>query len=230
MADPEHADGRQCPYCGRKPIETVATLPMVRARGNGPGARFKTVTLAGCRSCVRKKLVMESVRSSVDGWGSFGAALANPVLVTYGLARASIVRRDPVRVQKLLEAAGIAEPPVRPVRIAYGLAAALICADGTVDAREIEIARTIGKQVFSQFDDAEFDTVIATSKNLPGPADLARMLRSLVDPRTKEAVYRFLVAIAAADSEVVAEERIVLKSVAENLGLMDAGAGLDRSA
>lgn len=227
---PEQGDSRRCPYCSARLIETIATLPVVRGNAKGLGARFRTMTLAGCRVCVRKKLVMESVRSGLEGWGSLGSALANPVLITYGLARACIVRRDPERVQRLLEAAGIAEPPVRPVRIAYGLAAALICADGTVDAREIDIARAIGKQVFAEFDDSEFDAVIATSRNLPGPADLARVLGSLVEPGTKEAVYRFLVAIAAADSAVVAEEQAMLKAVAENLGLVEAGAGLDRSA
>lgn len=223
-------DGIQpCPYCQTRAIETIATLPAVRGAGGALGAHFSTMTLTGCRHCVRKHLLVETLRSSLDGWGSVPAALANPVLLAYGLARAGIVRSEPERVQRMLEAAGLAEPPIRPVRIAYGLAASLICADGQVDQSEIDVASSIGKQVFSEFNDDDFLAAIAASADLPGPADLARVLNGLVDATTKDAVYKFLLAIAAADNRVVAEEQALLRSVAQNLGLERTGSGIDRS-
>lgn len=218
-----------CPYCKAREIEAIATLPTVRGNGLASGARFTTRSLAGCKTCVRKQLLLETLKSSVEGWGSLASALANPVLIVYGLARAAIVRGDPDRVQRMLEAAGIAQPPVKPVRIAYALAAALIRADGRVDYGEIDTASSIGKQVFADFDDTEFLETVAANKDLPGPADLARVLNGIVDHNTKNAVYRFLVAIAAADSQVVAEERTMLRSIAQNLGLEKAGSGIDQS-
>lgn len=223
------SDNKRCPYCGSRPIQTIATLPFVRGQGKDGGTQFKTMTIAGCKACVRKQLVFESLRSGVDGWGSIGAALANPVLVAYGLARAGIVRDEPERVTRLMEAAGISEPPVLPVRIAYGLAAALICADGSIDNQEIDTAVSIGQQVFSEFDRDEFLGVVAAHRDLPGPADLAQVLRGIVDARTKEAVYRFLVAVASADNQVVPEERSMLRAVADNFGIGEAGAGVDQS-
>lgn len=218
-----------CPFCGAGVIEAIATLPSVRGDGHGFGASFTTRTLAGCKPCVRKQLISGSLRSCVEGWGSVGAALANPVLIVYGLARACAVRQDPERVQRMLEAAGIAQPPVEPVRIAYALAAAMIRADGQIDYGEIDTASSIGKQVFSDFNDKDFLETVAANSDLPRPADLAHVLNGIVDYKTKNAVYRFLVAIAAADRQVVAEEHAMLQTVAHNLGLEKTGSGIDQS-
>lgn len=226
---PEGSGTQPCPYCKARNIETIATLPSVRPNDNRVSARFSTRSIAGCKTCVRKQLLFETLRSSLDGWGSVGSAVANPVLLLYGLARAGIVRDEPERVTRMLEAAGITEPPVKPVRIAYALAAALIRADGRVDYGEIDIASSIGKQVFAEFNDADFLATVAANNDLPNPGDLAHVLNGIVDHKTKTAVYKYLVAIAAADNQVVAEERTMLRSVAENLGLEGAGSGIDRS-
>lgn len=225
----EQTAKQPCPYCGAGEITAIATLPSARGGDNTFGATFTTRTLAGCMPCVRKELLASSLRSCVEGWGSVGAALANPVMIIYGLARACAVRHEPERVQRMLEAAGIAQPPIEPVRIAYALAAAMIRADGQVDYGEIDTASSIGKQVFSDFDDKDFLETVAADSDLPGPDDLARVLNGIVDYRTKNAVYRFLVAIAAADQKVVAEERSMLRSIAQNLGLEQTGAGVDHS-
>lgn len=226
---PEASGKQPCPYCKARMIEAIATLPSVRPADDRISARFATRSIAGCKLCVRKQLLIETLRSGVEGWGSLGSAAANPVLILYGLARAGFVRNEPERVTRMLEAAGVAEAPVKPVRIAYALAAALIRADGRVDYGEIDIASSIGKQVFADFNDADFLATVAANNDLPSPDDLAHVLNGIVDHKTKNAVYRFLVAIAAADNKVVAEERTMLRSVAENLGLEQAGSGVDRS-
>ena len=67
-------------------------------------------------------------------------------------------------------------------------------------------------------------------RDIPTPTDLAVLLNDVVHARTKRDVYKYLVAIAAADNEVAPEEHAMLKMVAENLGLAEPGQGIDRSA
>jgi hypothetical protein len=136
---PQGPDAHLCTYCRARATETIATLPSVR--GGGFGAKFKARTIAGCKYCLRTQLLIETLRSCRNGWSSPVAALANPVLITYGVARAGIVRQDLPRVQRMVEVAGISEPPIEPVRIAYGIASALI----RVDGQEIRVASLIGK-------------------------------------------------------------------------------------
>lgn len=225
---PQGPNDHLCPYCRARAMEAIATLPSVR--GDGLGAKFNARTIAGCKSCVRKQLLVETLRSCLDGWSSPVAALANPVLITYGVARAGIVSQDLPRVQRMLEVAGIAEPPIEPVRIAYGLAAALIRADGHIDGQEIRVASSIGKQVFAEFNERDFVAVVEAGSDLPGPEDLASVFNALAGSHTKNAVYRYLVAVAAADNEVAPEERAVLRTVADNLGISGPGHGVDQSA
>ena len=222
-------DGHLCPFCKTKSLETAATLPKVR--GDGLGAQFDLKTIAGCRACVRKQLVYQSLTASLDGWTSPAAIVANPIMITYGFVRATTVRKDVARVRRLLRAAGVDDPEDlrRPVRIAYGLAAALITSDGKVYPEEVQVASSIGKDLFSDFDEEEFLAVAEARRDLPTPADLAIMLNDIVDEKTKRAVYKYLVAIAAADDEVAPEEHAMLRMIAENLGLTEPGRGFDRS-
>ncbi len=226
---PQDIADHTCPYCQTRPIETIATLPYVR--GNGLGADFNAKTISGCKTCVRKNLLLETLRSSVDGWASPAALLANPVMLAYGVARAGAVREAPERVDRMLDAAGIRNPRTEkdPVRIAYGLAAALIAADGKIEREEISTATKIGKQLFVDFDEQDFLSVVSAGRDLPTPEDLAIVLNSVVNEDTKQAVFKYLVAIAAADNEVVPEEQKLLKRIAGNLGISGPGHGVDHS-
>ncbi len=222
-------DSHLCPYCKMHPLETAATLPSVR--GDGLGAAFSVKTITGCRACVRKQLLFQTLKASAEGWTSPPAFIANPVLIAYGLARATAVKKDEGRVRRILKAAGIEDPneEKKPVRIAYGLAAALITSDGKVYREEIETASNIGKELFPDFNEDDFLEVAAANRDLPTPEDLAVLLNNVVDEKTKHAVYKYLIAIAAADDEVAPEEHAMLKMVAENLGLTEPGQGFDRS-
>lgn len=222
--------GHLCPFCKEQPLEAAATLPSVR--GDGLGAQFDLKTIAGCRKCVRKQIVFQILVASLEGWTSPAAIVANPVMITYAFVRAGVVRKDEARIRRLLRAAGIDDPKDlrRPVRIAYGLAAALITSDGKVHREEVETAASIGKDLFPDFDDEEFLAVAEAKRDIPTPTDLAVLLNDVVDARTKRDVYKYLVAIAAADNEVAPEEHAMLKMVAENLGLAEPGQGIDRSA
>jgi uncharacterized tellurite resistance protein B-like protein len=226
---PEDRADHTCPYCQQRPIETIATLPYVR--GNGLGADFNAKTITGCKPCVRKQLLLETLRSSVEGWASPTALLANPVMLAYGVVRAGAVREDPKRVDRMFAAAGIRNPRAEkdPVRIAYGLAAALIAADGKIEREEISTATKIGKQLFLDFNEQDFLLVVSAGRDLPTPDDLAIVLKTVVNEETKQAVFKYLVAIAAADDEVAPEEQKLLKRIAGNLGLRGPGYGVDQS-
>lgn len=119
---------------------------------------------------------------------------------------------------------------MEPVRIAYALAAALIAADGKIMQEEIAVASAIGKRLFADFDEQEFITVVAAGRGQHEPAELAAVLRGVVNEATKRAVYKYLVAIAAADNEIAAEEHGLLRTIAQNLGINEPGRGVDRSA
>ena len=51
----------------------------------------------------------------------------------------------------------------------------------------------------------------------------------VVSSQTRQAVYKYLMAIAAADNEVATEEQKLLKMIAQNLGISGPGHGLDHS-
>jgi len=51
----------------------------------------------------------------------------------------------------------------------------------------------------------------------------------VVSSQTRQAVYKYLVAIAAADNEVATEEQKLIKMIAQNLGISGPGHGLDHS-
>ena len=116
------------------------------------------------------------------------------------------------------------------MRIAYGLAAALIAADGKILREEITMAVAIGKQLFAGFNEQDFLNVVSAGHDLPTPEELAIVLKRVVNEETKAAVYKYLVAIAAADNEVAPEEQAALMSIARNLGISGPGRGVDRSA
>jgi uncharacterized tellurite resistance protein B-like protein len=84
--------------------------------------------------------------------------------------------------------------------------------------------------VFAKFNERDFVAFVEAGSDLPGPEVLASVFNALAGPHTKNAVYRYLVAVAAADHEAAREERAVLGTVADNLGISGASRGVDQSA
>ena len=216
---------RTCPYCQERPIETVATIPYVR--GLVVAYTLGAKKLIGCRRCVRRRIYREVGTSSVLGWFSLTAALINPMLITYGAVRGLFVRPDAEGVRRALEQAGLPEDGMAadPLRVAYGLAAAMIAADGKVEDEEISVAIEIGRQLFEDFEADAFFRVMAGHKSLPAAPELAFLLAEILEEREKLLVYDYLGEIAASDGEVSREEEVMLAEVRRNLGLADLAAG-----
>lgn len=210
---------RTCPYCHESEIETVATIPYVR--GMVVAYTLGVKKFLGCRRCVRRSIYKEVGVSSLVGWFSVTAAVLNPLMITYGAVRGLFVRSDAAGVARALEQAGIPDEGTEadPLRVAYGLAAAMIAADGKVEDEEVAVAIEVGQQLFSDFTADEFFKVLAGHKQLPGVSELAHLLGAILENREKGLVYGYLAEIAASDGHVADEETKMLEAVRENLGL-----------
>lgn len=211
-----------CSYCQERDIETVATVPFVRGRivRHTLGVR----KLLGCQRCVRRAIYREVGKSSVVGWFSIGAAMLNPLMITYGAVRGLLVRPDPAAVRRALRQAGVPDEGNKadPLRIAYGLAAAMIAADGKVEDEEVAVALEVGRQLFEKFDSNEFFKVLAGHKLLPGVSELAHLLgQVMLGEKERAQVFGYLAEIAHSDGHVAIEEIRVLEHVRQNFGLPD---------
>jgi uncharacterized tellurite resistance protein B-like protein len=210
-----------CSYCNERAIETVARVPFVRGRLFGRTLGVKK--FMGCSRCVRRSIYKEVGVSSVLGWWSVRAALLNPVMLTYGAVRGLFVRPNAVAVKRALQQAGVPDEglDVDPLRVAYGLAAAMIAADGKVEQEEVSVAIEVGRQLFADFATEDFFKVMASHKQLPGVPELATLLGRILDEKEKSLVFGYLAEIAASDGHVAEEEKLMLESVRTSLGLAE---------
>lgn len=206
-----------CPYCDERPLETVARVPYVRGYVVAYTVGYKK--MIGCKKCVRKAIYKEAGKSGLLGWFSVTALFLNPVCISYGLVRGVFVGTNPKAVQKQLAAAGLPASPqsVQPLQIAYGLAAAVIAADGKVEAEEVQVAIHHGSHLFHGFDPQWLHQAIGNHKDLPAPEDLAALLANILDDQAKSGVFHYLQSIAAADGNIAAEEQAVLDAVSRRL-------------
>lgn len=209
----------RCPTCQERELDTLATLPYVR--GFLIAYQIGTKKFIGCRPCVRKSIFKEVGLSAVVGWFSITALIINPFLLVYGVFRGAVLSPDPAAVRKALAEAGL--PPddagVDIVHIAYGLAAAMIAADGKIERDEVSAAIRIGATLFEGFEADALLRLLQRPKDLPDPVGLAGVLAQVLDEPQKLAVYRYLEAIAGADGEVSADEAALLQCVHSRLAL-----------
>lgn len=208
-----------CPTCEQARLDTIATMPYVR--GFVVAYQIGTKKFIGCRSCVRKSIFKEVGLSAVIGWFSITALIINPFMLAYGVIRGVTVRPDEAAVRKALADAGIPldEGGVDVLQIAYGLAAAMIAADGKIEASEVQAAIRIGSSLFEGFDPNALMRLLARPKSLPDPVDLAALLARVLDDGDKLMVYRYLEEIAGADGQVSADEAAMLQRVQQRLAV-----------
>lgn len=104
-------------------------------------------------------------------------------------------------------------------KIAAALAASLIAADGVIEEEEKRVAVHVGQSLFPGFSTLCFETLLDGLDELPSAYEIATTLRELLNDEDKELIVNYLVAIAAADNEIVEVERKELETVAEALGV-----------
>jgi uncharacterized tellurite resistance protein B-like protein len=211
-----------CPYCQKNHLQSVVTLPYVR--GFLLAVQHGRKKLIGCRSCVRTQVYKETGISAAVGWFSPTALILNPIFIAYGLVRGAFVMTNLVAVRQVLKESGIPEPeePVDLLSVAYGLAAVLIAADNKILPEEIAIASELGKRIFENFSDADFQATLDNHKALPQPEEYAAMLNRVLKDEDKLTVFRYLLAIANADNEISEEERKLLDRIGLKLNVLSA--------
>jgi tellurite resistance protein len=135
--------------------------------------------------------------------------------------RGLFVRPDAAGVKRALRQAGLPDEGVGadPLRVAYGLAAAMIAADGKVEDEEVAVAIEVGRQLFSEFEADDFFKVMAGHKDLPGVSELAHLLGQILEETEKAMVFGYRAEIAISDGHVAVEETRMLEHVRLNLGL-----------
>lgn len=93
------------------------------------------------------------------------------------------------------------------LRIVYGLAAAMIVADGRIEQAEIEQAETLGKRLIPNFNHDDFMKIIRGHKSLPRFNDMVDTVAPLLPMEAKIEIFDFLQAIATADGQISPDER-----------------------
>ncbi len=207
----------RCPYCQTRSLETTSRAPYVR--GFVLAYQLGYRNLVGCVPCVRRRILREAGVSALLGWFSITALIINPFLILYNLIQAPFVKARPARVSKLLRNMGLPQSPeqVDITDAGYALAASMITADGKIDPREVEVARSQGKLIFGRFDDPEFRRLLEEYKELPPATDIAAMLGTHLTTQNKGQIFRYLQEIAMSDGEFAEAEKELLQEVASRL-------------
>lgn len=105
------------------------------------------------------------------------------------------------------------------LRATYGLAAAMVAADGRIDPNEITVAEAIGSRTFADFDPVDFRDCCNNPEDLPDAEKIADYLNDILTDDQKQSVLRYLNEIAAADGEVADEEFDLLCRVADAMAM-----------
>jgi uncharacterized tellurite resistance protein B-like protein len=104
-------------------------------------------------------------------------------------------------------------------KVAAALAASLIASDGVIEDEEKEVAVEMGRRMIPGFSNLTFETLLEGLDELPSAYELAMQLRTVLDEEDKDQVINYLVAIAAADRQIVEVENQELQAVADALGV-----------
>ena len=104
-------------------------------------------------------------------------------------------------------------------KVAAALAASLIASDGVIEDEEKEVAVEMGRRMIPGFSNLTFETLLEGLDDLPSAYELAEQLSGVLDEEDKDQVINYLVAIAAADRQIVEVENQELQAVADALGV-----------
>lgn len=100
------------------------------------------------------------------------------------------------------------------LNIVYGLAAAMVAADGRIEQAEIDIAEKLGHRLIPNFDDEAFVKVVKGHQQLPRFNDMVDAVAPLLPMEVKIEIYEYLNAIATADGQLAPDEKHYIHHVA----------------
>lgn len=108
------------------------------------------------------------------------------------------------------------------LNIVYGLAAAMVVADGRIEQSEIDMAEKLGHRLIPNFDDAAFIKVVKGHKQLPRFNDMVDAVAPLLPMEVKVEIYEYLNAIASADGQMAPDEKHYIHHVRMRFNLDEA--------
>lgn len=93
------------------------------------------------------------------------------------------------------------------LNIVYGLAAAMVVADGQVAQSEIDMAEKLGARLIPNFDGQAFLKVVKGHAQLPRFNDMVDAVAPLLPLEAKAEIFDYLQAIATSDGQISPDER-----------------------
>ena len=105
------------------------------------------------------------------------------------------------------------------LNIVYGLAAAMVLADGQVEQNEIDMAEKLGVRLIPNFNDQDFLKVVSGHKQLPRFNDMVDAVAPLLPLEAKAEIFDYLQAIATSDGQISPDERHYIHHAEVKFGL-----------
>ena len=105
------------------------------------------------------------------------------------------------------------------LNIVYGLAAAMVLADGQVEQNEIDMAEKLGVRLIPNFNDQDFLKVVSGHKQLPRFNDMVDAVAPLLPLEAKAEIFDYLQAIATSDGQISPDERHYIHHAEIKFGL-----------
>ena len=105
------------------------------------------------------------------------------------------------------------------LNIVYGLAAAMVVADGQVAQSEIDMAEKLGARLIPNFDDQAFLKVVKGHAQLPLFNDMVDAVAPLLPLEAKAEIFDYLQAIATSDGQISPDERHYIHHAEVKFGL-----------
>ena len=105
------------------------------------------------------------------------------------------------------------------LNIVYGLAAAMVLADGQVEQNEIDMAEKLGARLIPNFNDQDFLKVVSGHKQLPRFNDMVDAVAPLLPLEAKAEIFDYLQAIATSDGQISPDERHYIHHAEVKFGL-----------
>lgn len=158
------------------------------------------------------------------------AAMAACVVIVLGLVLVVLRRRSSSAKETVFEKVEKAHQKDRLgqfvkeredsfLNIVYGLAAAMVVADGEIEKHEIEMAETLGARLIPNFDNDAFMKVVRGHAQLPRFNDMVDAVAPLLPLEAKVEIFDYLQAIATSDGQLSPDERHFIHHVEMRFGL-----------
>lgn len=201
-----------CPRCGEHPVMEVARTE--RLTGLLLAYRRASYNVMGCRSCVRRVLLVNAFKNLLLGWWSVKSLLMNPFLTGWNVARSLYSRGPNSKLESMLDGTGITysylddvkdyESDEHSVNEVYvrgfvRLGCAVMMADDEAYPEERQAVRDAVTELFPDYPEQAIDRLISENADLDTDAEyVAGGLADLLTPEGKQLAVLFVASVSEA--------------------------------